>query len=131
MISDAVYYHYLNALMDGDKGECVKIVTDLLEKNEDIKEIYTKLFQRSMYRIGYLWEHSKTSIAKEHIASKITESLISLVYPKIIEKEKNGKKVVISCIDKEFHEMGPKMVSDFFELYGWSSVFLGSNTPPQ
>lgn len=129
MISDAVYYHYLSALLEGNKSECVKIVSDLLERNEDPKEIYIKLFQRSMYRIGYLWEHNRTSVAREHIASKITESLLTLLYPKIMEIEKIGKKVVISCIDKEFHEIGPKIVSDFFELNGWESIFLGSNTP--
>lgn len=129
MISDAIYYHYLNALLDGDKAECVRIVADLLEKGEDIKDIYTDIFQKSMYRIGYLWEHDRTSIANEHQATKVTESLLSLVYPKIIEKEKIDKKVVVTCVDKEFHEIGPKIVSDFFELNGWHSIFLGSNTP--
>jgi len=131
MISDAVYYHYLSALLDGNKSECVRIVTDLLDGDENPKEIYIKLFQRSMYRIGDLWEKSRTSVAREHIASQITEDLLQLVYPKILEKEKIGKKVIISCIDKEFHELGPKIVSDFFELKGWDSIFLGSNTPQE
>ncbi len=129
MVSDAAYYHYLNALLDGNKAECVRIVADLIDRNEDIKEIYTKIFQKSMYRIGYLWEHDRASIAKEHQATKITESLLNLVYPKILETEKIGKKVVVTCVDKEFHEIGPKIVSDFFELNGWDSIFLGSNTP--
>jgi methanogenic corrinoid protein MtbC1 len=129
MISDAVYYHYLNALLEGNKAECVKIIADLLERNESVKDIYTKIFQKSMYRIGYLWEHNRTSVANEHRATKITESLLNLVYPKILETEKNSKKVIITCIDKEFHELGPKIVSDYFELMGWNSIFLGANTP--
>ena len=129
MISDAVYYHYLNALLDGNKSECVRIIADLLDKNEDIKEIYTKIFQKSMYRIGYLWEHNRATVAKEHQATKITESLLNLVYPKIFDKNKIDKKVLITCVDKEFHEIGPKIISDFFELKGWHSIFLGSNTP--
>ncbi len=129
MITDSVYYHYLNALFEGNKAECVKIITNLLERNEDVKEIYTKIFQKSMYRIGYLWEHNRASIANEHRATKITESLLNLVYPKILEIEKIDKKIIITCIDKEFHELGARMVSDYFELMGWNSVFLGANTP--
>lgn len=129
MITDAIYYHYLSALLGGNKAECVKIIANLLEKNEDVKEIYTKLFQKSMYRVGYLWEHNRASVANEHRATKITESLLSLVYPKILDIEKVDKKVIITCIDKEFHELGARMVSDYFELMGWNSIFLGANTP--
>lgn len=129
MISDAIYYHYLNALLEGNKAECTKIISELIDNDVDIKEIYTKLFQKSMYRIGYLWENDRASVAKEHQATKITESLLSLTYEKIIETEKIGKKVVITCIDKEFHEIGARIVSDFFELNGWTSIYLGSNTP--
>lgn len=129
MISEANYLHYLSALLDGDKAECTRIVNTLLENNTDIKEIYTKLFQRSMYRIGHLWESNRSSIAEEHIATKITESLLNLVYPRIMETPRNGKKIVITCVDKEFHEIGPRIVSDFFELNGWESIFLGANTP--
>ncbi|MDZ7767227.1 MAG: cobalamin-dependent protein [Melioribacteraceae bacterium] len=129
MISDAIYYHYLNALLEGNKAECTKIISELIDNNVDIKEIYTKLFQKSMYRIGYLWEHDRASVAKEHQATKITESLLNLNYEKILDTPKINKKVVIACIDKEFHEIGARIVSDFFELSGWQSIFLGSNTP--
>ncbi|MBZ0184347.1 MAG: cobalamin-dependent protein [Melioribacteraceae bacterium] len=129
MISEATYLHYLNALLDGNKAECTRIINTLLADDTDVKEIYTKLFQRSMYRIGHLWESNRSSIAEEHIATKITESLLNLVYPKILETPRNGKKIVITCVDKEFHEIGPRIVSDFFELNGWESIFLGANTP--
>ena len=129
MISQSVYFDYLSSLMEGDKAACTRIVSDLIEKNVDVKEIYTDLIQKAMYRIGHLWEHNRSSIATEHIATKITESLLALMYPKIYTTEKIGKKAIVTCVDKEFHEIGPKIVSDFFELHGWESTFLGANTP--
>ena len=131
MISEAVYYHYVNALLEGNKAECVQIIADLLDNETDIKSIYNEIFQKSMYRIGHLWEKDRLSVAKEHEATKITESLLNLVYPKIYETEKTEYEVVITCIEKEFHEIGPRIVSDYFELNGWHSTFLGSNTPQQ
>ena len=73
MIPEAVYLHYLNALLDGDKKQCLQIVVNLLDQKVSLKEIYLQLFQRSMYRIGQMWENERCSIANEHIATKITE----------------------------------------------------------
>lgn len=129
MIPQAVYFDYLNSLIEGNKYNCTRIVNKLLKDDVPVKEIYDGLFQKTMYRIGHLWENDRATVATEHMASQITESLLSLVYPKIVETEKIGKTAVIACVDKEFHEIGPRIVSDFFELHGWDSYFLGSNTP--
>jgi len=129
MISEAIYLHYMNALLDGDKSQCSKIIHGLVEQKIPLKEIYLDLLQRSMYRIGQLWEKERCSIGDEHIATKITESLIDLTTSLVESKEQTGKKIVIACIDKEYHELGAKMVAGFFEVNGWESIFLGSCTP--
>lgn len=129
MISETVYLHYLNSILDGDKKQCIQIVTNLLDQKEPIKEIYLKLFQRSMYRIGTLWEKERCSISEEHIATKITESLIDLVSNSAQAVDPTGKTAVITCIDKEYHELGARMVAGYFEANGWNTFFVGSNTP--
>lgn len=129
MISEAIYLHYLDSLLKGDKKQCTKIVSDLIESNVPLKEIYLKLFQRSMYRIGQMWEKERCSVAEEHIATKITESLIEFTTSHYINGFSTGKLAVITCIDKEFHELGAQMVAGFFEAYGWKTLYLGSNTP--
>ena len=129
MISEAVYLHYLNSLLDGDKQQCVQIVINLVEQQVSIKEIYMELFQRSMYRIGQLWEKERCSIAKEHVATKITEGLIELVSENYLCCKKNGKLALVTCVDKEFHELGARMVAGFLQANGWDTLFAGSNTP--
>ena len=129
MIKETTYLYYFSALLDGKKDVCVKVVNELLEQKTPLKEIYTGLFQRSLYRIGNLWETDRITIATEHSATKITEMLIGMLYQKVAEQKKIGKSIIITCVDKEFHEIGPKIISDFFELHGWDSTFLGANTP--
>ncbi len=130
MISEAVYLHYFSALEEGDRETCATIVDDLLEKEVDPKDIYINLFQKSMYRIGDLWDTSRYTIAAEHISTKITESIISKVADKY-RSESSGKTILLSCLDKEFHELGARIVADFFEIHGWRSIFLGANTPKE
>ncbi|MDP3444121.1 MAG: B12-binding domain-containing protein, partial [Ignavibacteria bacterium] len=70
MISEVIYLHYLNALLEGNKKECMQIVVNLIDHKISLKEIYVQLFQRSMYRIGTMWEKERCGIADEHIATK-------------------------------------------------------------
>jgi MerR family transcriptional regulator, light-induced transcriptional regulator len=129
MISEALYLYYLNALLNGNKQQCKDIIINQIDQKVSLKEIYKDLFQRSMYRIGQMWEKEKCSISSEHIATKITEGLIDLVTNNYSTENKNGKSVVVTCIDKEYHELGARMVAGFFETYGWNSIFVGANIP--
>ena len=36
---------------------------------------------------------------------------------------------MISCAANEHHQIGGKIIADYFELHGWHGYFLGANTP--
>ncbi|PLX01393.1 MAG: hypothetical protein C0594_13235 [Marinilabiliales bacterium] len=59
----------------------------------------------------------------------MVEAILNEFYSKIISQEKNNKRVIVACVENEFHQIGIKMISDIFEMNGWSAHFLGSNTP--
>jgi methanogenic corrinoid protein MtbC1 len=107
------------------------MVQDLLDRDVDIYDLYVNLFQQAMYEVGELWEMNRISVAVEHLATSITESLLSLVYPRIFGAAHSGRKAVIACVANEYHQIGGKMVADIFELHGWDGYFLGANTPPE
>ena len=128
-INDALFKQYMSYLLEGDKTSCSETIYELLEKKTDIKDIYVNIFQRSMYEIGTLWEHNKISIATEHLATMITETLLNLVYPTLFSTHRSGQKAIICCVANEYHQIGGKMVADLFEFHGWDGYFLGANTP--
>ncbi|BCR36698.1 hypothetical protein MPAN_015910 [Mariniplasma anaerobium] len=37
--------------------------------------------------------------------------------------------MVAVCVGNELHEIGMRMVADFFEMDGWDTFFIGSNLP--
>jgi methanogenic corrinoid protein MtbC1 len=129
VITEEKYKDYLDSLLAGNKNRCKEIVEEHIHRKVDIKDLYTQLFQRSMYKVGELWEHNKISIATEHLATTITQGLLPLVYPIIFAADRIGKRAIITCIANEFHQIGGKMVADIFELNGWDGYFLGANTP--
>src|SRR5208283_5572719 len=69
--------------------------------------------------------------ATEHLATAISESLLNLAYPRLFAQPRLGKSAVVTCAVNEYHQIGAKMVADFFELNGWRGYFLGANTQVQ
>ncbi|MBU0936730.1 MAG: cobalamin-dependent protein [Spirochaetes bacterium] len=129
VIEEDLYLDYLQALLSGGKARCYDIVQRLLSADPGIHELYVGLFQRSLYEVGQLWEQNRISVAVEHLATAITENMLSLVYPRIFGAEHNGRSAVVSCIANEYHQIGGRMVADIFEMQGWDGYFLGANTP--
>lgn len=126
-IKQSSFLAFYNALVDGDKNKCTQLVQSLIDEGTDLKDIYIELFQASLYRIGKLWDNNKMSIPEEHMATQIIESLISRFAP--TASNKADRKVLVTCIDKEFHEIGAKMVSNVFELESWKTYYLGAAVP--
>ena len=129
MVREVVYLDFYNALLQGDRSRCEVIISDLLTQNIDIQDIYVNVFQKAMYRIGKLWEQNNITIAEEHIASQIITSLIDTSLKSVKCKEKCKRKAIVTCIDKEFHQIGAKMVASVFESNGWSTIYMGENMP--
>jgi MerR family transcriptional regulator, light-induced transcriptional regulator len=126
---ELIYEDYKNALLAGDKVKCKSIINDLIEQEADILSVYQDFFQRSLYEVGEMWEQNKISVAREHLATSITGNLMNLFYPLIFSVDKIGYKAIVTCVAKEYHQIGAKMVADIFEIEGWDTYFLGANTP--
>lgn len=131
MLEEQVYQTYLDALCKGDAVTCQDIVEELLARSVGLRDIYVSLFQRSMYDIGEAWAQNRISVAVEHLATALTESLVQRLYPVLFTGERNGLKAIVACTANEYHQLGGKMVADMLEARGWSSLFLGANTPPE
>lgn len=129
MIKEVQFLDYTNSLLQGDKERCAQIVEDLLSQKVDIKDIYVDLFQRSMYHVGKMWEQGRMSIADEHLGTEITKCLMNKYASTVAPSVKINKTVLVSCVDKEYHELGARMAADVFELNGWRTYFLGACTP--
>jgi MerR family transcriptional regulator, light-induced transcriptional regulator len=129
MIDERLYQNYLSFLLEGNKDECGQIVGDLLQRDVSVRRLYSELFQPSLYEIGRLWETNRISVAAEHLATSITESLMGLVYPKLFTGDRLDRSAVIACSTNEYHQVGARMVADIFELNRWHGHFIGANTP--
>jgi methanogenic corrinoid protein MtbC1 len=129
MIKQVFFVDFYNSLIDGNKENCISIVSQLFNDGVEHADIYIELYQNALYKIGKDWDKGFCTIVDEHISSRIIEFLLYRFAPNLSENNTNGKKAVILCIDKEQHSIGALMASHIFELNGWATLYLGSSTP--
>lgn len=120
---------FLSYLLKGDRVACMDVVNQLLDATVSVEDIYEYVIRKSLYEVGDLWEAGKITVASEHLASSIAESVLNELYLKVLTDVKIEKKAVIGCVPNEYHQIRVKMVSDMFEKNGWTVFFLGANVP--
>ncbi|HHV75474.1 MAG TPA: cobalamin-binding protein, partial [Thermoanaerobacterium sp.] len=110
---------YLNFLLDADTTGAHELIKSLIDAGVKIPDIYLNIFEPVQYEIGRLWQMNMITVAHEHYATGVTQTIIAELYPHILESaEKIGKTLVTICINNELHELGLRIVSDFFEMNG-------------
>jgi methylmalonyl-CoA mutase cobalamin-binding domain/chain len=120
---------YLEALLVGDRHAASRMVLDAVEGGMGVRDVYLHVFQPVQHEIGRLWQTNRISVAQEHFCTAATQLVMSQLYPRIFATEKNGRRLVATCVADNLHEIGVRMVSDFFELEGWDTFYLGANVP--
>lgn len=125
----AVYADYINALIDGNRRMALKVAHESLAAGLSITSLYLHVLQPAMHEIGRLWEARQLSVADEHLATAITQAVMSQLYDAFCPRPPTGYTIVATSVGGELHELGIRMVADFFDLAGWKVYYLGANVP--
>ena len=120
---------YLDALLRGEHHEANKIIVEAAGSGVTIREMYEQVFERSQKEVGRLWQTNQLTVAQEHYCTASTQLIMSQFYPQLFATPRNGRRLVATCVSGELHEIGARMVTDFFELDGWDTYYLGASSP--
>ncbi len=123
---------FLEALDRENKDECIELALELIEKNiYTIPSFYEDVLKTALYNIDEC--NKEDCIWREHVKTAIVRSVIECLYPYVIKLKKQvkalNKKIVLACPEKEYHEIGLRMMDDFFNILGYETIFVGTNTP--
>lgn len=120
---------FLEALLKGNRKKGSEIAKKYVSSHDDIKIFYEDIVKPSLYKIGEMWEYNIITVAAEHLATAVSESIMNELYEHVISLERTPYKIVLGSIEEEQHQVGIKMIADIFEMHGWDTYFLGANTP--
>ncbi|OHE40912.1 MAG: hypothetical protein A2Y16_03250 [Tenericutes bacterium GWF2_57_13] len=123
---------FLADLLQMRSEKATRYVVEQYEKGVGIESIYLDILQPTLYKVGALWQRGIIGVAKEHYVTAVIQHIIGQLYPYLFETRKTSRHAMTAvCAGSELHEIGMRMVADFFELAGWDTYFLGSNLPPE
>lgn len=120
---------YLQALLRGERHVASRLILKAVDLGVNVKEIYLYVFAPCQQEVGRLWQLNQITVAQEHYCTAATQLIMSQLYPAIFATEKINRRLVATCIESELHELGIRMVADFFEMEGWDTYYLGGNVP--
>lgn len=122
---------YVAALLAGDRRAALTVVDESLHAGCSLVEIYVDVLAASLHEIGKLWETNSITVAQEHIATAITQTVVSSLYSRIPVSPRNRGRMVVSGVAGEMHQVGPNLLADAMEAEGWKVRFLGANVPSE
>jgi len=121
--------NYLLAILEGDRRRAAQVVLDAVRDGVRVRDAYTEILMPVQQEIGRMWHADELNIAEEHFATTTTQSVMSRLLGMIEPEPPTGRTVVSAAVAGNTHEIGVRVVADFFEMAGWRSVYLGADVP--
>lgn len=119
---------YLKLVLEGDVCKAVQFMISTRDNGTPLTEIYQALTV-AQYEVGRMWHNAAINIAEEHLVTFTTERTMAVLAFQAEKKESNGLTVVSAAVANNAHDVGIRVVSDFFEFAGWRAICLGGDLP--
>jgi MerR family transcriptional regulator, light-induced transcriptional regulator len=121
---------YLEAQLAGDRREATRLVLDEgLGAGLTVTQLQVGVIQAAQREIGRLWQETRIGIAQEHMATAISQVVLSRLFEAGTPEDPLGRKVLVACVEGELHEFPARLVADFLELAGFEVRYLGADVP--
>lgn len=126
---------FMQILERENKEEAVEFAIGLIKKGSiDIVELYSNILKPALNNMQCTLADKNICVWKEHVHTAIVRTIVECCYPYVIAKRdkecvlKRGK-VIIVCPPEEYHDLGARIITDYFTICGYDAVFVGNNTP--
>lgn len=120
---------YLAALAAHDGRAARGTVDAALADGASVADVYLDVLQPALYAVGDRWAREACTVADEHFATALTESIMGALGPRLRGEPSEGRLAVLTCTPEERHCVGLRMVSDVLQSEGWEVLELGASLP--
>ena len=114
-------------LTDGNLEECIKIYKNYVEIF-NISDFFDKILRPVMRKIGEDWDSGKLSIATEHVASNVAQTLVKIIMDQV-SGSGNKKKIMICVPVGEEHHIGCDVLETYLTIKGFKVFNMGTSIP--
>ncbi len=121
---------FLAAQLRGDRRDAARVVlVEGLAAGVPVEDLHEHVLQSAQREIGRLWQENQVTIAQEHMATAIAGLVLTQLFDRVEAKPRNGRTVMIACVQGELHEFPARMVADALEIAGFGVQYVGADVP--
>ena len=96
LMNEDNYKIFLGYLLNGDKNKARDLIINMYRSGIDIEWIYFNILEKSLKKVGLLWEFGEIDVWNEHYVS---ENILDIIRElKSYESINENKKVSIICL---------------------------------
>ncbi|MEI8308353.1 MAG: cobalamin-dependent protein [Chloroflexales bacterium] len=125
------FTQYLQALLKPDMAAAIHVTGEYVRNPQQLAVWWERIIYPVMHEVGRLWANGEISVGQEHLATAITQRVMAIYYPLILNLPRQKGCVVVASSPGELHEIGARILSDLLELNGWDAYCTGANTPKE
>jgi methanogenic corrinoid protein MtbC1 len=119
---------YTDALVAGDGESARKLVRDKAAAGTPLADVLLHVIEPAQVEIGRLWQINRIDVGQEHFATAVSQDLMAELTGRMAPNGETGT-LVAACVEGELHDTGLRVVNALLEMNGWTSHYLGANTP--
>lgn len=130
-----LYERVLLALQEENREKALSIALDALELEAiSIVALYEEVLGPALNAIIHEYPNDEDLIWREHVRSGIVRSIVEAAYPYVLKERDrfaitHRQKIIVMAPEFEDHDLGARMVADFFTIAGFDPTFVGARTP--
>lgn len=118
-----------DALLAGRRSDASALFNQALDRAQSLPGAEIHVIQPALYDVGRRWQRNQASVAQEHLATALAQTLMAQGFGRVQPAADNGLKALFACPAGNHHAVGLRMVADAFEIAGWTVHYLGANVP--
>lgn len=116
-------------LTEGNIHDAVIIYEEYV-KIFNAANFFDKILKPVMYKIGDDWANDKISIATEHVASNVAQTLVKIIMDQVSDTG-NKKKILICVPLGEEHNLGCDVLETYLSIKGYKIYNIGTSIPTE
>ena len=127
-LSDKVRGRYWDALARGDRPGAVAVAVEQLDLGLGPAQLFAALVCPAQLEVGRQWAANRWGVAREHVATSISEDVVAALAARAEIDERRGQ-VVVTCVEGEWHALPARIFAEALRLHGWRVSYLGASVP--
>lgn len=119
---------YFEALAAADAPAALGVLVAARTRGEPMDALIRDVIRRAQEKAGQMWFTGEWDVADEHVATGISEQVLTLLAPPSAPSA-GATRVVLACAEGEWHTFPARMTADLARTGALDVVMLGGSIP--